>query len=135
MFRRKKPCFYIEPKKLSINFVKNMHILSFQICPYLRNFKVMVIDDLSKLASVLHNNSHITLDKFTLVYSENQQSATGLSNFLPQCGQRINVLGLECSTQTFLTFEDLTLIATHCPLIDGKLLLLFLRQFCILCTL
>ena len=47
------------------------------------------------------------------------ERAQGLSPFLQSCGQRINILRLECSTKTFLTFDDLSVIATECPLLDG----------------
>ena len=73
---------------------------------------------------MLQSNPHIILDKLILVYTEveqqqQQHGLTGLSNFLPKCGQRINVFGLECSDQTFFTFEDLVLIASHCPLLGN----------------
>ena len=92
-----------------------------QICPYLRNFRIAVADDLLELGNTIQANPHITLERFTLVFGEDQQSVNGpLTNFLQRCGQRINILNLECSSQTFLTFEDLALIANHCPLIDGN---------------
>ena len=61
----------------------------------------------------------------TLVYAgpeverQQQQGLTGLSNFLTKCGQRINVLGLECSDETFFTCDDMALIAKHCPLLGN----------------
>ena len=94
----------------------------------------VIDDDLTKLCTVLQSNPHIILDKLTLVYAvpevENQEQEqdqhqqqqhglTGLINILPKCGQRINVLGLECSDQTFFTCDDLALIAKHCPLLGN----------------
>ena len=79
---------------------------------------------------MLQSNPHIILDKLILVYTEverqQQHGLTGLSNFLPKCGQRINVFGLECSDQTFFTFEDLELIASHCPLLGNLIYNYFL---------
>ena len=82
----------------------------------------MVDDNLGEVGSLLQSNPHIILDKVTLSYvADNQEMerAQGLSPFLQSCGQRINILRLECSTKTFLTFDDLSVIATQCPLLDG----------------
>ena len=89
----------------------------------------VIDDDLTKLCTVLQSNPHIILDKLTLVFAapevenqeqeQHQHGLTGLINILPKCGQRINVLGLECSDQTFFTCDDLALIANHCPLLGN----------------
>ena len=80
----------------------------------------MVDDNLGEVGSLLQSNPHIILDKVTLSYGEeNQERALGLSTFLQRCGQRINILRLECSPKTHLTLEDLSVIANECSLLDG----------------
>ena len=79
----------------------------------------MVEDNLDKVGSVLQSNPHIILDKVTLAYAENLERTQGLHAFLQLCGQRINILRLECSPKTFLAFDDLSVIANECQLLDG----------------
>ena len=55
----------------------------FQICPYLRNIKLNVVDNLDKVGQALKSNPQITLDKVTLVYGEDQPSVQpSLTTFL-----------------------------------------------------
>ena len=79
----------------------------------------MVDDNLGKVGSLLQSNPHIILDKVTLSYGEDKEKPLGLSTFLQRCGQRINILRLECSPKTHLTLEDFSVIANECPLLDG----------------
>ena len=56
---------------------------SFQICPYLRNLKLTVVDNLDKVGQALQSNPQITLDKVTLAYGEDQPSVEqSLTTFL-----------------------------------------------------
>ena len=56
---------------------------SFQICPYLRNLKLNVVDNLDKVGQALQSNPQITLDKVTLAYGEDQPSVEqSLTTFL-----------------------------------------------------
>ena len=79
----------------------------------------MVDDNLGEVGSLLQSNPHIILDKVTLSYDHDQVRAQGLSTFLQRCGQRINILRLECSPKTHLTLDNLSVIANECPLLDG----------------
>jgi len=91
-----------------------------QICPYLRNLKLTVVDNLDKVGQALQSNPQITLDKVTLAYGEDQPSVEqSLTTFLQLCGQRISVLVLQCSDKTFLSAKDLSTIAQNCPLLDA----------------
>ena len=90
-----------------------------QICPYLRSLNLTVTDDLLRIGQSLQSNPNVTLDKVILNYGEDYtRLIPSLSDFLICCGQRINILALDCSGKTFFTFNDLSTIAENCPLLD-----------------
>ena len=87
-------------------------------------------DNLAKVGQALAANPSIILDKVTLAYDQavsdtvedfnfdHNNLGVSLGNFLSQCGQRINVLNIECSKNIRWTLNDLSLISQYCPFLD-----------------
>lgn len=76
-------------------------------------------DDIIRVGQLLQASPRIVLDRMTLVYPSNFAKVEGLADFLGYCGQRINILRIETSANTFWTLDHLSDIARCCPLLDA----------------
>lgn len=104
------------------------------ICPKLCNFKLYVTEALTALSDVLKSSSN-SLDKVSLVFGPSHDAILqnpvheaqvseplpGLVAFLQSCGNRINSLEIDLSSNPahLIGLDDLKVISEQCPLLEN----------------